>query len=76
MKENVTLNRKEQKRLMVLNQVGMGMVTGWQASEVLHLSLRHVRRLLAAYRKEGAAALAHGNRGRKPHHALDPGLKR
>ncbi len=76
MKEKVTLNRKEQKRLMVLNQVGMGMVTGWQASEVLHLSLRHVRRLLAAYREEGAAALAHGNRGRKPHHALDPVLKR
>ena len=25
-----------------------------------------VRRLSAAYRKEGAAALAHGNRGRKP----------
>src|SRR6266567_2201369 len=25
-----------------------------------------VRRLLAAYQKEGAAALAHGNRGRKP----------
>jgi transposase len=75
MKEKVTLNRKEQKRLMVLNQVGMGMVTGWQASEVLHLSLRHVRRLLAAYREEGAAALAHGNRGRRPRHALDPSLK-
>jgi transposase len=48
---------------------------GREASEVLDLSLRHVRRLLAAYREEGAAALAHGNRGRKPHHALDAGLK-
>jgi len=37
--------------------------------------LRHVRRLLAAYRKEGAQALAHGNRGRKPGNALDEGLK-
>lgn len=76
MKEKVILNRKEQKRLMVLNQVGRGVVTCREASEVLHLSLRHARRLLAAYRKEGAAALAHGNRGKKPHHALDPGLKR
>jgi transposase len=75
MKGKVTLNMREQKRLVVLNQVGRGVVTCQEASEVLHLSLRHVRRLLAAYRKEGAAALAHGNRGRKPSHALDPGLK-
>lgn len=61
---------------MVLNQVEVGWMRGREAAEVLGLSLRHVRRILAAYRKEGAAALAHGNRGRKPHHALDPVLKR
>jgi len=60
----------------VLNQVETGKMTGREAAELLGLSLRHVRRLLAAYRKEGAAALAHGNRGRKPHHALDEGLRR
>jgi len=43
---------------MVLNQVEMGKMTGREAIEVLGLSLRHVRRLIAAYRKEGAAALA------------------
>ncbi|MCK4696683.1 MAG: helix-turn-helix domain-containing protein [Dehalococcoidia bacterium] len=75
MKGKVTLNMEEQKMLMVLNQVKRGVVTCREASEVLHLSLRHVRRLLAAYRKEGAAALAHGNRGRKPHHALDSSLR-
>ncbi len=72
----MTLNKKEQKRLMVLNQVGMGKVVGREAAEVLCLSLRHVRRLLKAYRKEGAQALAHGNRGRKPHHALDEELRK
>ena len=61
---------------MVLNQVEMGKMTGREAGEVLDLSLRHVRRILAAYRKEGAAALAHGNRGRKPHHALDASLRK
>jgi len=76
MKEMVTLNRKEQRRLVVLNQVETGKMTGREAAELLGLPLRHVRRLLAAYRKEAAAALAHGNRGRKPHHALDEGLKR
>ena len=65
------MSRKEQRRLMVLNQVEVGKVTGERAVELLRLSLRHVRRILAAYRKEGAAALAHGSRGRKPHHALD-----
>ena len=75
MKEVVTLNKKEQRRLVVLNQVERGQVRGKEVAEVLGLSLRHVRRILAAYRKEGAAALAHGNRGKKPQHALDEGLK-
>jgi len=76
MKEMVTLNRKEQKRLVVLNKVEQGKMIGGEAAEVLDLSLRHVRRILAVYRREGAAALAHGNRGSKPHNALDENLKR
>ena len=34
----------------------------------------HTKRLLAAYRKEGAAALAHGNRGRRPANATQDSL--
>ncbi len=60
---------------MVLNEVERGVLVGWQAAEVLRLSLRQVRRLVAAYRKEGAAGLAHGNRGRKPRHALRADVK-
>jgi transposase len=76
MKEMVTLNRKEQKRLVVLNQMEKGKMIGREAAEVLGLSLRHVRRILAVYRKEGAAALAHGNQGRKPHNALDESVRK
>ena len=76
MKEIVTLNRKEQRRLVVLNQVETGKMIGKEAAEVLGISLRHVRRILAAYRKEGAAALAHGNRERKPPHTLDAGVRK
>jgi hypothetical protein len=54
MKEMVILNKKEQRRLVVLNQVEVGKTTGREASEVLDFSLRHTRRLLAAYRKEDA----------------------
>jgi len=59
-----------------LNWVEVGSIIAGEAADVLGLSLRHVRRILAAYRKEGAAALAHGNRGRKPHNALDDELKK
>lgn len=41
-----------------------------QAAEIMGISERHTKRLLAAYRKEGVAALAHGNRGRRPHNAV------
>ncbi len=55
---------KEQKRLKVLNKVEVGGMTGAQAAQMLGLSVRQVRRLLAAYREKGAAGLAHGNRGK------------
>jgi len=71
----VTLSRKEQRRLMVLNEVELGKMISREAAKLLDLSLRHMRRILAVYRKEGAAALAHGNRGRRPHNALDIDLK-
>ena len=63
-KERVTLNTREQRRLQVLNGVEAGRLTAWRASELLGLSVRQIRRLLAAYREEGAAGLAHGNRDR------------
>jgi len=65
MKEKVTLNLKEQKRLLVLNGVLAGRMTGQEVADVLGLSLRHTRRLMAAYRQEGAAVLVHGNRGKR-----------
>ena len=66
MKETITLNTQEQKRVMVLNRLLVGQLTAAEAAVLLKLSERQVRRLCAAYRKEGAAALAHGNRDRKP----------
>jgi transposase len=59
--EKVTLSNKEQKRLLVLNKVLEGQMTGREATEMLGVSLRHTRRLIAAYRQEGTPAQAHGN---------------
>ena len=75
MERKVTLSKKEQKRVMVLNEIEKGVMTGRQAAGIMGLSLRHTRRLLAAYRKEGVAGLAHGNRGRKPPNAIGQDLR-
>lgn len=70
MRETVTLTTKEQQRLLVIGQVDRGQLTALQAAEVLDLSERQIRRIVAAYREEGAAAIAHGNRGRAPAHRI------
>lgn len=72
----VTLNSKEQKRVKVLNEIEKGVMTAKQAAGIMNVSLRHVRRLIAAYRKEGIAALAHGNRGRKPANSVGEVLRK
>ncbi len=74
MREEVTLNKKEQQRLIVLNRMRSGELGGKQAATLLGVSLRHVWRLLAAYRIAGAAALAHGNRERSPCNKLDSAM--
>src|SRR6266851_2542688 len=76
MKETITLNTQEQKRVMVLNRLLVGQLTAAEAAVLLKLSERQVRRLSAAYQQEGAAALAHGNRGRKPVQAISAEVQR
>ena len=63
------MNQKEQARLSVLSSVLEYQVPIADAAELLGVAQCHARRMLAAYRERGAAALAHGNRGRHPHNA-------
>ena len=64
------MKQREQARIQVLNTVMEHQLSIAQAAEIMGVSERHTKRLLAAYRKEGPAALAHGNRGRRPHNAV------
>src|SRR6266571_5954977 len=73
--ETITLNTQEQKRAMVLNRIQAGQLSVAEGAEVLDLSGRHMRRILAAYEKEGPAALAHGNRGRQPAHRISEAMR-
>jgi hypothetical protein len=51
MEKVVTLNGKEQKRLLVMNELLAGRLTGWEAPEMLDVTLRHSRPLPATQRK-------------------------
>jgi len=65
----LTLTTREQTRLQILNEVLERRWSVGEATQILGVSERHTWRLLAAYRKEGAAAMAHGNRDRRPTNA-------
>lgn len=41
-----------------------------RAAQTLEVTLRHINRLIAGYKEYGKAYFIHGNRGRKPSHAL------
>ena len=73
--ENVTLTQREQARLRVLNSLLAEHMTLEQGATLMGVSTRHTRRILAAYREEGAAALAHGHRGRRASNATPEPLR-
>ncbi len=62
-------------RVLVLTRLIAGKVSLPDAALLLGLSERSVRRLRARYQEHGPAALAHGNRGRRPAHTIDAALK-
>jgi len=64
MKEGLTLSKREARRARVLTHVLQGKLAVLEAAELPGMSERHARRLLSGFREQGAASLAHGNRGR------------
>jgi len=73
MNTQVTLTMKEQHKLKMVIDYDAGKIHAKRAAELLGISKRHFRRLVATYRNRGIAALAHGNRGRSPANRLpDP----
>jgi transposase len=58
----------------VLTRLIAGKVDQAEAALLLGLSIRSIRRLRSRYLERGPSALAHGNRGRRPAHALDAAL--
>ncbi|MGB8214291.1 MAG: ISNCY family transposase, partial [Anaerolineales bacterium] len=69
--ELVTMSKAEMNRLEVMGQLEEKRMTQRAAAEILGMSIRQVRRLLRAYRREGAAGLVSKQRGKPSHHQLD-----
>src|SRR3989442_12885608 len=75
-RETITLTQAEQQRVIVLTAVRERHVGAARAATLLGVSLRHCRCLLAAFRRDGPAALAHGNRGRPAPNRVPKSLER
>ena len=56
-RETITLTQVEQRRVIVLTQVREQRIDARHAAALLGLSLRHCRRLLAAFRRDGPVHL-------------------
>ena len=75
MKETITLSSREIQRIQVLEQVCRGIRTLVGSIPLLLVSYRQAKRLLARYREEGAAGLAHQRRGERAHNAYGPEMR-
>ena len=69
------MSKPDEQRAMVLGQVSAGMLGMGEAAALIGVGERQVRRLVAAYQREGPRGIVHGNRGRAPAHATSPELQ-
>ena len=70
------MSKNELKRVKVLERVLSGSMTPSEAAASLGVTCRQLRRLKIKYIEEGEIGLIHGNRGRKPKHALPEKLRK
>ena len=66
---------REQQRLIVITEFLAERWTATEAALKLELSLRQMRRLLAAYRRDDPAGLVHANRGRPSPRRIPPYIR-
>jgi transposase len=72
MKELVRMSVRELQWSQVLERVSRGALTLMSGTRLLQVSYRHAKRLLARYRREGPAGIAHKRRGQPARNALGP----
>jgi len=75
MRDGLTLRRQDERRAAVLQRVEAGELGVREAAGLVGIGERQLRRLLDTYRIDGVRGVVHGNRGRRPAHALPADLQ-
>ncbi len=71
-KDTITMSMNEMKRLHLVQKTEEKLLTQQQAAQMLNLSDRHFRRIIARFRSEGAKGLVHKLRDKPSHRKFDP----
>ena len=74
--DRVEMTQRERDVLKVMAGVLAGSRTQVEASRLLKLSVRHIRRLQQQLEARGDASLAHGLRGKPSNHRHEPGFRK
>jgi transposase len=72
MDELLTMTKKEITRLEVMQRLKDRRITQKEASRILRLSVRQVKRLFRAYKAKGESGLVSQRRSKPSNHQLDP----
>jgi len=70
----ITLNSKQQRDVEILTRLEAGVLDVGATAELLGVGVRQVRRLRVRFRRDGMAAVIHGNCGRRPVNGTDLAL--
>jgi transposase len=73
---DIAMSKKHLVRHALLKGCAEGRYSNGELTKRLGLCARQIRRLKAKFRETGEAAVIHGNRGRKPAHAISEELRK
>jgi len=70
MKGHLTMSKKEERRIQIIEKLLRKEMTQKTAAEFLDLSIRQIRRIKKRYKKQGAKGLVHKNRSKTSHNKI------
>jgi transposase len=71
----ITLTDQQQRVVQILERVEAGVMDAESAARALGISVRQLRRKRVRFRREGMAAVVHGNQGRTPANRTEEATK-
>jgi len=69
--KNIIMSSKETERIPVMEKLVKKQLKQKEAGKMLGITVRHVRRVLVRYKKDGLRGLVHKSRGKESNRAID-----